>query len=262
VSCQQNSTLIHGYLDGELDLVNTLEIEGHLRECTSCAQTYRSLRELRSAVRGGGLYFHPSGGLAGRLHSALQEAAGAGRPVPVSIREAAKRPRRWTWQAMAGLAACLAIGAVVVLRFAPGASRPSQSDLVAQEVLASHVRSLMANHLTDVPSSDQHTVKPWFNGKLDFSPPVRDLSAQGFPLVGGRLDYLEERPVAALVYQRRKHFINLFIWPTPTDSGERVVMHQGYNMHHWAESGMTYWAVSDLNNSELEEFVRLIRTQP
>jgi anti-sigma factor RsiW len=261
VSCQEDSMLLHGYLDGELDLANTLEVEDHLRECASCAQTYRGLQELRSAVRGGGLYFQPARDMVERLHSALQEAAGVGRPVPVSIREAAERPRSWTWQAIAGLAACLAIGAVI-FRFAPGASRPSQSDLVAQEVLASHVRSLMANHLTDVPSSDQHTVKPWFNGKLDFSPPVRDLSAQGFPLVGGRLDYLEERPVAALVYQRRKHFINLFIWPSPTDSRKQVVMQQGYNMHHWAESGMTYWAVSDLNNSELEEFVRLIRTQP
>ena len=260
MSCQENSTLVHGYLDGELDLVNTLRVEDHLRECTSCAQTYRNLQTLRSAVRGGGLYFQPPGDLAERLHSALQDAAGAGRPVPASMREAARRPRLWTWQAMTGLAACLAVGAVI-FQFTPGASRPLQSDLVAQEVLASHVRSLMANHLTDVPSSDQHTVKPWFNGKLDFSPPVRDLSAQGFPLVGGRLDYLEERPVAALVYQRRKHFINLFIWPSPRDSGKQVVMQQGYNMHHWAESGMTYWAVSDLNNSELEEFVRLIRTQ-
>jgi anti-sigma factor RsiW len=262
VSCQENSTLIHGYLDGELDLVNTLRIEDHLRECASCAKTYRNLQTLRSAVRGGGLYFQPAGDMVERLHSALQEAAGVGWRVPTSMREAAKRPRLWTWQAMAGLAACLAIGAVVLFRFAPRASGPSQGDPVAEEVLASHVRSLMGNHLTDVPSSDQHTVKPWFNGKLDFSPPVRDLSAQGFPLVGGRLDYLEERPVAALVYQRRKHFINLFIWPSPKDSGKRVVMQQGYNMHHWAESGMTYWAVSDLNNSELEEFVRLIRTQP
>jgi anti-sigma factor RsiW len=259
VSCQENSTRIHGYLDGELDLVNTLRVEDHLRECTSCAQTYRNLQTLRSAVRGGDLYFQPASDLAERLHSALQEAAGAGRPLPASIREAVKPTRLWTWQAMAALAACLAFVAVVLFRFAPGASRPSQGDIVAQEVLASHVRSLMANHLTDVPSSDQHTVKPWFNGKLDFSPPVRDLSAQGFPLVGGRLDYLEGRPVAALVYQRRKHFINLFIWPSPTDSGKQVVMRQGYNMHHWAESGMTYWAVSDLNNSELEEFVRLIR---
>ena len=117
----------------------------------------------------------------------------------------------------------------------------------------------MANHLEDVPSTDQHTVKPWFNGKLNFSPPVQDVAKDGFPLVGWRLDYPENRPVAALVYQRRKHFIKLFIWPSTHDSGQRAVTRQGYNLLHWIQSGMVFWAASDLNNPELQQFVKLIQ---
>lgn len=261
MSCQENAPLIHGYLDGELDLVHSLRFEDHLRECAKCAQKYRSLQALQTVVRGGGLYFQPPEDLAARLRSSLQEAGRAERPAVTSMREVPAKMRRWRWQAAAALAASLALVAVITYRFAPGVSRVSQGDLVAREILASHVRSLLADHLTDVPSSDQHTVKPWFNGKLDFSPPVRDLSQQGFPLVGGRLDYLDERPVAALVYQRRKHVINLFVWPSPETTQEQALMRQGYNMHRWAEAGMTFWAVSDLNNSELEEFVRLVRTR-
>ena len=262
MSCQENSALIHGYLDAELDLVHNLQVEDHLLECATCAQKYRNLQALRSAVRDGGLYFRPPEDLAARIHLLLRESDTAARPAVTSIREAPNKMRRWSWQAAAALAASLALVAVLTYRFAPGASRLSQGDLVVQEVMASHVRSLLADHLTDVPSSDQHTVKPWFNGKLDFSPPVRDLSQQGFPLVGGRLDYLDERPVAALVYQRRKHVINLFVWPSSEETQEKALMRQGYNMHHWAEAGMSYWAVSDLNNGELEEFVRLVQTHP
>jgi anti-sigma factor RsiW len=260
VSCPENNTLIHAYLDGELDLLSTLQFEAHLRECAACEQAYKNHQTLRSAMTSGGLYFKPPRHLAQRIHRALQEPNKIGGSISTSALEVSRHMAWWRSWALAGLAASVALVAGIALWLAPRGSRPSQDDLLAQEVLASHVRSLMANHLTDVPSSDQHTVKPWFNGKLDFSPPVKDLSRDGFPLVGGRLDYLEDRPVAALVYQRRKHFINLFIWASGSNSGQKTVMRQGYNLFHWAQAGMTFWAVSDLNYGELQEFVKLVQS--
>ncbi|HET6267936.1 MAG TPA: anti-sigma factor, partial [Acidobacteriota bacterium] len=136
------------------------------------------------------------------------------------------------------------------------------NELVAQEILSSHVRSLMPGHLTDVVSSDQHTVKPWFNGKLDFSPPVRDFTAQGFPLVGGRLDYVNHREVAALVYTRNKHVINVFLWPSSETASKepRPSTLQGYHIVEWTGSGMTHYVVSDLNEAELQEFIKLLQS--
>jgi anti-sigma factor RsiW len=148
------------------------------------------------------------------------------------------------------------------LTLVPFLRGPSPEEILTQEVVSSHVRSLMANHLTDVPSSDQHTVKPWFNGKVDFSPAVVNLADQGFLLVGGRLDYLNDRPAAALVYQRDKHLINVFICPASyrTASTPAGTTRQGYNIFHWRQSGLNFWAVSDLERGQLEKFAAMLKT--
>jgi anti-sigma factor RsiW len=164
----------------------------------------------------------------------------------------------WQWLKWGIPAAGTALIAVLLATASFG---PSTEARLAQEVTASHLRSLLADHLTDVASSDQHTVKPWFAGKVDFAPPVKDLAAQGFPLVGGRLDYLQDQKVAALVYQRNKHLINLFIWPVTRSANttKRPALSRGCNLIHWDESGMTFWAVSDLNPAELREFADLLK---
>ena len=264
MSCRENDALIHGYVDGELDLVNALQFETHLRECATCAQSLKQHQGLRSALRAGDFYFRPPDDLERRIRLILHEANGPGkvrRQVLTAVREAwGRMPWRISW-ALAGVAVSFAVIALMAWRLGPVAARRAQDDPLAQQVMASHVRSLMADHLTDVSSSDQHAVKPWFDGKLDFSPPVNDLSTEGFPLVGGRLDYLDDRPVAALVYRRARHFINVFIWPATKDGGQKTAIRQGYNLFHWSQSHMTYWAVSDVNSAELREFVRLLQHQ-
>jgi anti-sigma factor (TIGR02949 family) len=244
LSCQETRNLLHGYLDGELDLVNSLQFERHLQACPACAREHRNQQTLRSALRTNSLYFHAPTRLHKRVVSNLRAEA-KGEP------QSGVWPRRWL--AVAGSVALTAIIILGLVFIQPG---PAREELLTQEVVSGHVRSLMAGHLTDVVSTDQHTVKPWFDGKLDFSPQVTDLSAQGFPLVGGRLDYVGDRPVAALVYQRRQHFINLFTWPEAAESGGRTktASRQGYNLIHWHRAGMSYWAVSDLNLGELQEF--------
>lgn len=245
--CKDAQELIHGYIDGELDPSGNLEIERHLETCEACSAVYKREQALHSLMQNSSLKFKAPAHLRATIESAVRKAANAER-APGWV-----APWRWlsVAAALASLAAVIWIAAVV--------SRPSEQDLMAQEVVSSHVRSLMAGHLTDVPASDQHTVKPWFNGKLDFSPPVKDLTAQGFILAGGRLDYLGQTPAAALIYRRRQHVINLFIWPAPSNRSTpmKVQTRRGYNLIHWTQSGMTCWAVSDLNPAELQEFSRL-----
>jgi anti-sigma factor RsiW len=251
MNCEDMQDFIHAYMDGELDLVRNLEIEKHIRDCQSCLREYKNYKALKSAMSSGSLYFKPPQDLKRRIQSAVRKEEGKAEIMP--------RMAPWHWLS---LGASLALVTVVIWTFVPVLTSHFGDDPLTQEIISGHVRSLMADHLTDVPSSDQHTVKPWFNGKLDFSPPVKDLANNGFPLIGGRLDYIGNKPVAVLVYKRRKHFINLFIWPSTRGSnvGEKMVMRQGYNLIHWTKSGMTYWAVSDLNNSELQEFVQAVQS--
>jgi anti-sigma factor RsiW len=256
VNCDDAVSLVHGYVDGELDLTNALALERHLAQCAACARRYENVRTLSSVLRDGAPYYEASPALQRRVRRALHqssESRGLGRLLP---------RLSWGWVAAAGAAAILVV--VWTGGLLPQFTAGTINARIGQEVIASHVRSLMAGHLTDVLSSDQHTVKPWFAGKLDFSPTVKDLAAEGFPLVGGRLDYIERRPVAALVYRRRKHTINLFVWPeqsAPSPSQSESTP-RGYNLVNWNENGMTYWAVSDLDATELAEFAKLVSGQP
>ena len=162
----------------------------------------------------------------------------------------------WGWLRLGSAFACGVLAGLAILLVNPAPI----DDPLAREVVASHVRSLMVSHLSDVASSDQHSVKPWFNGKLDFSPPVEDLAAAGFPLAGGRLDYVNQRPVAALIYHRHQHTINVFVWPASGQPAQKParIARQGFNLESWRKDGMQFWAVSDLNDRELGEFTSLL----
>jgi anti-sigma factor RsiW len=257
VSCKLTQRFVPGYLDGELDLSRTIEMETHLHICGDCMRELERLRALRASLQRGSLAYAAPEGLRERIQSSLR----ASTPTEAPERARAWRPfavLRW-----AGAFAVLALCALTAWQLVPMVRGTASDKRLAAEVFASHVRSLEASHLMDVASTDQHTVKPWFDGKLDFSPPVEDLASDGFPLVGGRLDYLEGREVAALVYQRRKHFINVFVWPDAagSNSTQTVESRQGYNLMRWSRGGFQFWAVSDVSATDLAEFVRLLQTR-
>jgi anti-sigma factor RsiW len=262
VSCKLTSRFVPGYLDGELDLSRTIEMETHLQTCGDCARELEKQLALRAALQRSSLAYPAPAALRERIQSSLRSSAAA----EPSERASVWRPLlflRW-----AGAFAVLALCIVTAWQLLPGLRGPGGEQRVAAEILASHVRSLEASHLMDVASTDQHTVKPWFDGKLDFSPPVEDLASDGFPLVGGRLDYLEGREVAALVYQRRKHFINVFVWPAAPGSTaaeaappQTLAPRQGYNMMRWTRAGFQFWAVSDVSAQDLADFVRILESR-
>jgi anti-sigma factor RsiW len=249
VNCDEIAELLHPFTDGELDLVRSLTVERHLQACPACAAAVKELQALRGALAEPALYHRAPAALRNRVRASLR---------PASRTRAAARP--FPWRSLA-VAASLAFVATLTWATLQGLPLPSADERVAQQVVASHVRSLMLpGRDVDVASSDQHTVKPWFNGRVTFSPPVNKLDGAGFELIGGRLDYLERQKVAALVYKRRGHVINLFVWPAADRSARppRTLTVEGYHVMHWSDGDLTYWAVSDLNEPELTEFVHLI----
>jgi anti-sigma factor RsiW len=272
MNCQEIADLMDGYQDGELDALTSQRIEQHLRDCHKCEEAFEAHTALARAITQGVPYYKATADLRQRIQSSLRDAVAAkpkdsgkqasqlSTPRSQGERRPAFLPVPWNWLA---LAAAIILGAILASSFLPRIGAPNADQFLATQLIASHVRSLMANHLTDVPSSDQHTVKPWLDAKLDFAAPVADLSSQGFPLIGGRLDYLDNHSAAALVYQRRKHFINLFIWPkTSRDStAQTIVARQGYHLLHWSDGDFAYWAVSDVNTGDLQNFKELFEQQ-
>ncbi len=248
MDCNTMRTLLDGYIDTELDLVTSLEVEKHLADCPACTLRLENRRTIKEAQQADALYFKAPAGLENRIRVSL-------RPADQSNWLKALRTN-----VPLNRAAALLIGMILtvgLLRLI--APVGSAGDVLAQEVVAGHIRSLMVDHLSDVVSTDQHTVKPWFDGKLDFAPVVINLADQGFPLIGGRIDYLDNRPVTALVYQRDKHIINLFIWPSTESSEASTLTIQGYHAINWKAASTTYWAVSDLEEAELQTFAQLIQ---
>jgi anti-sigma factor RsiW len=245
MNCNESRLMLHAYSDGELDLVRSLDVEQHIKACTTCAAENQTLLSLRSALRFGELRYAAPQSLRKQVR---QMARSSEEKIPLFR-------ATWLWQWLTAGAT-----AVAILAFMMRPMGSSDRDQLANELVSSHVRSLMAAHLTDVVSSDQHTVKPWFNGKLDFAPDVKDFAAQGFPLIGGRLDYLNGREVAALIYQRNKHFINVFVWPADHAGAEQPAGEnlRGYHLINREVNGLHYTLVSDLNSGELGQLADLI----
>jgi anti-sigma factor RsiW len=235
--------LIEALVDEELDSSRAADVQEHISQCSACSELLARLERQREEIRS----LAPSYAAPPALHQLVREAVrreAAGRQRPAIVRN--------PWRLFA-IAASVLLCVSLLWNVAALRQRSGAVDTVAENILSSHVRSLIGTHLLDVPSSDQHTVKPWFNGKLDFSPQVKDLAADGFPLAGGRLEYAGGRSMAALVYRRRQHVVNLYTWPSAPEK-ETQLSRQGYNLLHWSDGGMSYWAVSDIPISELQQF--------
>jgi len=245
MNCVESRQLLHAHVDDELDVANSLELERHLKDCAACAAETKSLQSLQAALRQSSLRYAAPDSLRREVRHMTR--------APVSEPRPGLFQSLLFWKSLAFGATAFALLAILLR---PGIS---PHDQLLNDAVAGHVRSLMAGHLTDVASSDQHTVKPWFDGKVDFAPEVKDYANEGFLLVGGRLDYLDGRAVAALVYRRNKHFINVFVWPSASTGGGRSAVEtlRGYSLISREAGGLHYCLVSDLNPAELAELAAL-----
>jgi anti-sigma factor RsiW len=252
MDCTSSRSRLHAYLDQELDLPSVMAIDQHLASCEACKAIFARQARLGPAVREHAAYYSVPAALVDRIRAKV---SGTAADTPARTLKSGPQwpPLRQWFQFGAAVAATAVVSWMAAIQY----NSPAEDELVAEQVIAGHARSVLTNHVSDVASSDQHTVKPWLSSKLDFSPPVTDLTGAGFPLLGGRLDYLDNRPVAALAYQHRQHLINLFVWPDQR-SGRSVPMQSfskhGYNVLHWTDAGMAFWAISDLNPAEMNTF--------
>ena len=239
MTCEEAEVLLHALIDGELDAGHAREVETHVAACPRCAAALTAYRQMSRAVAGAGLRYTAPPALRQRIEAALPQ------PRVTSRRDLLK-----------GFAMGSAVSALAATGLVAVVLRGDDEQRIMSDVVSAHLRSLQAGHLTDVVSTDQHTVKPWFNGRLDVAPPVIDLTAQGFTLVGGRLDYVDARAIGAVVYRRRQHVINLFVSQTATTERQpaRIETIQGFNIRRWSDRGLNYWAVSDIGADELAEF--------
>ena len=247
MACDRADTILHAYFDNELDALGAADFELHLARCPECTDSLASLRSLRSSLGSRQLYEKTPSSLRRRVLSGVHAAR------TISI----ERPALpWRWLAVAAAFLLLAYIGWHVASFYRSSN---QQQVLAAEAVDAHLRSLQPGHLTDVLSTDQHTVKPWFDGKVDFAPPVHDFAEEGFPLEGGRLDVVHGRRTAALVYGRHKHLVNVFIWPTnEPDAGPQSGSLQGYQWISWRQNGMEFYAVSDVSASDLALVQQLI----
>jgi mycothiol system anti-sigma-R factor len=249
MGCELSRNVLHGYLDGELDAARAAEFERHLETCRECVGALEAQETLRVSLHRVGLYERAPAS----LHQRIRTGVNAATVTAIAPR---RFPTRWVLATAATILLVASFSWYAWPRLS-GSSNPGT--VTAAELVDAHVRSLQPGHLTDVTSTDQHTVKPWFDGKIDFIPPVKDFADEGFPLIGGRLDVLNGRSVAALVYGRRKHLVNVFVWPTQESDSplHSSKVHQGYQWVHWRHQGMEFCAVSDLADPDLRELAQL-----